>query len=202
MPTATELALRPLDLAIVAGYFALLIGIGIYHSRRQRDLNEYFLAGRDVRWVPLGLSLIAALNSGVDYVMQPGAMIKFGACILIASLTWLVICPYVFFVTLPMYRRLGVVTAYEYLERRFDRRVRHLAERVMTIVEGPNSGPDDPYSGVNFAERDFDGYPSRRRGQNCVPAWLARRRAPSGLPLSRRFSGFAAGMVAGFLFHQ
>ncbi|MEX0642908.1 MAG: hypothetical protein WD468_09425 [Pirellulales bacterium] len=86
MPPTTELTLHPLDLAILVAYFATLIGVGVYHSRRQQNLDEYFLAGRDIRWLALGLSLLAALNSGVDYLMQPGGLIKFGGCIMVGTL--------------------------------------------------------------------------------------------------------------------
>ncbi len=133
MSPSSEIHLHPLDLAILLGYFATLIAVGVYHSRRQKDLDEYFLAGRDIRWLAFGLSLMAALNSGLDYLMQPGAMIKFGVYTMVGNLTWLILCPYVFYITLPLYRRLGVVSAYEYLERRFDVRVRTLAAAIFVL---------------------------------------------------------------------
>ena len=62
-------------------------------------------------WLPVGLSLMAALNSGIDYVMQPAAVIKFGLILLVGNLSWLLLYPYVFFITLPMFRRLNVTAA-------------------------------------------------------------------------------------------
>lgn len=134
MPASlSEMRLHPIDFAILIGYLATLIGVGIYHARQQKNLNEYFLAGQEIRWLAIGLSLMAALNSGLDYLMQPGAMIKYGVYTMVGSLSWLVLYPYVFYVTLPMYRRLGVTSAYEYLERRFDVKVRTLVAIIFVI---------------------------------------------------------------------
>jgi len=118
-----------LDVVIIAAYLALLGGMGICFSRRQENLLDFFLARKGMSWVPIGLSLMAALNSGIDYLAQPAATIKFGLVILATNLSWLVLYPYVFFVTLPMFRSLEVYSAYEYLERRF-----HLAVRGLGAV--------------------------------------------------------------------
>jgi SSS family transporter len=133
MPPQNELSLHPIDFAIIVAYLVTLVGIGVYHARRQKNLQEFLLAGQQIRWLALGLSLMAALNSGLDYIATPGAMIKYGACVLASSLSWILLCPYVFYVTLPMYRRLGVTSAYEYLERRFDIRVRTLTAGIFVL---------------------------------------------------------------------
>ncbi len=119
-----------LDWTVIGAYLLVLTMVGLYHSRKSRDLHEYFLAGRSMSWVPVGLSLMAALNSGMDYLMQPSGMIKYGAVCLVIALTWVFLYPYVFHVTLPMYRRLEGFSAYEYLERRFGLSVRSLAAAI------------------------------------------------------------------------
>jgi hypothetical protein len=48
----------------------------VYFSRRQTDLNEFFRARQTMAWLPVGLSLMAALNSGIDYLMQPSSTIR------------------------------------------------------------------------------------------------------------------------------
>ncbi len=127
------LSLHFLDLLILIAYLAALVGIGIYHSRKQKDLRDYFLAGREMRWLVVGTSLMAALNSGIDYLMQPSAIIRFGAYTMVGNFSWLLLYPYVFFVTLPLYRRMGIISAYEYLERRFDVRVRLLTAGIFML---------------------------------------------------------------------
>ncbi len=121
------------DWAIIGLYMLMLLSIGWYHSRRQRSLKEYFLAGKHMSWLPLGLSLMAALNSGIDYLTQPSAFLKFGIAVVLGSLSWFVLYPYAFFVTMPMYRRLDVYSAYEYLENRFNVAVRSLTAVIFLL---------------------------------------------------------------------
>jgi SSS family transporter len=111
----------------------MLAGVGIYFSRRQKSLDEYFLAKQSMAWLPVGLSLMAALDSAIDYLMQPSATIKYGLFLLIGTSSWLFLYPWVSKVTLPFYRRLNYFTAYEYLEARFDVRVRALAAVIFIV---------------------------------------------------------------------
>jgi SSS family transporter len=98
----------------------------VYFSRRQHSLDQFLLANRSMGWLPVGLSLMAALNSGMDYLMQPSATIKYGFVLVLGITSWLALYPWVAYVAFPFYRRLDLFTAYEYLEARFDVRVRTL----------------------------------------------------------------------------
>jgi SSS family transporter len=131
----SALAISWLDYLVIFAYLAAMVTIGLVHARRARgkDLNDYFLAGREFRWIVVGTSLMAALNSGIDYLMQPSGMIRFGVYTLVGNFSWLLLYPYVFFITLPLYRKLKVVSAYEYLEQRFDSRVRTLTAGIFML---------------------------------------------------------------------
>src|SRR6185436_12746141 len=107
-----------------------MAAVGVYFSRRQTSLAEFFVARQSMSWLPVGLSLMAALNSGIDYLMQPSATIRYGVVLLAGTSSWLFLYPWVAYVTLPFYRRLNLYTAYEYLEARFDVRVRTLAASI------------------------------------------------------------------------
>src|SRR5215467_7813429 len=122
-----------LDATVVVGYLAMLIFVGVYFSRRQSNLEEYFLASRTMGWLPIGMSLMAALNSGIDYVMQPSSIIIYGLIFIVGVLSWFFLYPWAAYVTIPFYRRLNVLSAYEYLETRFDGRVRTLAALIFLM---------------------------------------------------------------------
>jgi SSS family transporter len=125
--------MNPLDAAIVIAYLAVLAAVGIFFARRQRSLDDFFLARRSMAWLPVGLSLMAALNSGIDYLMQPSSTIRYGLILLVGTSSWLFLYPWVSRITLPFYRRLGGYTAYEFLEARFDVRVRLLAAGIFIL---------------------------------------------------------------------
>jgi SSS family transporter len=128
VPAAVSL----LDYLVVFGYLAVLAAVGVYFSRRQ-SLDEYLVAGRGMTWLPVGLSLMAALNSGIDYLTQPSATIRYGLVLLVGPLSWLPLYFWVARVAFPFFHRMNLYTAYEYLEKRFDVRVRALAAIIFVI---------------------------------------------------------------------
>jgi SSS family transporter len=122
-----------LDWLIIAGYLIAMAMVGIYFARKQTSLERYLLADQNVGWLPVGLSLMAALNSGMDYLMQPSSTIKYGVVLSLGIFSWLALYPWVAKVAFPFYRRLNFYSVYEYLEARFDVRVRTLAALIFIL---------------------------------------------------------------------
>ena len=118
--------LTTLDIVIIVGYLVGLAAIGVVFSRRQTSLETFLVGGRRMAWLPVGFSLMAALNSGIDYLTQPSATIQYGLVLVLGTLSWFAIYPWVSKVVFPFYRRLSFLSIYEYLEARFDVRVRTL----------------------------------------------------------------------------
>ena len=133
MAILMQTAVHTIDVVIVLVYLCALAGVGVYFSRRQTNLDEFFRATQSMTWLPVGLSLMAALDSAVDYLMQPSATIQYGLVLLVGTSSWFLLYPWVAQVTLPFYRRLNYYTAYEYLEARFDVRVRTLAAGIFIV---------------------------------------------------------------------
>ncbi len=128
-----ESSFRLIDWVIVGVYLVAMAGVGVYFSRRQNSLERFLRADRSMGWLPVGLSLMAALNSGMDYLMQPSATIKYGFVLVVGILSWLALYPWVALVAFPFFRRLNYFTVYEYLEARFDVRVRTLAAGIFLL---------------------------------------------------------------------
>ena len=118
---------------IVAAYLVAMALVGIYFSRKQTSLDQFLRAEQSMGWLPVGLSLMAALNSGMDYLMQPSATINYGLVLVFGITSWLLLYPWVAHVAFPFYHRLNYFTVYEYLEARFDVRVRTLAAVIFIL---------------------------------------------------------------------
>ncbi len=114
-------ALHPFDLVVIAGYFLVLLGIGYWAARREKNVSaDYFLASRDVGWLAVGASLFAS-NIGSEHLVGlagTGAAsglavghFEWLACFMLLLLGWLFV---------PFYLRSGVYTMPEFLERRFN----------------------------------------------------------------------------------
>jgi SSS family transporter len=121
------------DWIIIAAYLAAMAGVGIFFSRRQSTLSQYLLADQRMGWLPIGLSLMAALNSGMDYLMQPSSTIRYGLVLVAGIASWLALYPWVARVAFPFFQRLNNFTVYEYLEARFNVAVRTLAAVIFLL---------------------------------------------------------------------
>ena len=108
-----------LDYFVVGLYFILILGIGVYTSKNKDNTSEYFLANRNLGWFVIGASLFAS-NIGSEHLVglaESGfkkGLIESQFEILAAFM--LLILGWVF---VPFYKRSGVVTMPEFLERRF-----------------------------------------------------------------------------------
>ncbi len=126
--------LQGLDYVVVAVYLLGVLAVGVYFSRHQANSEDYFVGGRQMPWLAVGLSIMASLLSTISYLASPGEMIKNGPTM---ALAWLVV-PFVFlvvsFVWLPFLMKLKLTSVYEYLDRRFGRRAGQLASILFVFV--------------------------------------------------------------------
>jgi len=108
-----------LDWVVIAGYFLILLGVAVWVIlQRNKDTEDYFLAGRNIGWFVVGASIFAS-NIGSEHVVGlagTGASDKMP--LLIYELhAWVVLM--LGWVFLPFYQRAGVFTMPEFLEKRF-----------------------------------------------------------------------------------
>ncbi len=116
-----------IDGAVLAAYLVVIISIGLSFYRRKSDVREYFVASRQLPMPIVVMGLAAALLSGISYLGVPSYSFRVD----IVPAATLLAAPLAFFIVsralLPFFFKLEVVTAYEYLERRFGPSVRLLA---------------------------------------------------------------------------
>jgi SSS family transporter len=129
-PEASAGTLHLLDWAVLALYLLGIVALGVSFYKEQKTTKDFFLAGRSMTWVPVGLSVVATLFSAVSYMAIPSATQKYGVVLFAGSLVIFLCIPVVNRVFLPLYNRMQVYSAYEYLEHRFDVRVRCLASGI------------------------------------------------------------------------
>ena len=113
-------ALQWIDFLALGIYLLATMGIVIWSSRRQASTSEFFLGGRRMPWMAVGLSVLATLMSSISYMGVPGEMIKNGVAMFAQYLALPLSMLVVLFVWVPFFMRLKFTSAYEYLERRFD----------------------------------------------------------------------------------
>ena len=109
-----------IDYATIAIYFAVLVAMGIYFSRREKDTESFFLGGRRVPWWAVGISIFGTSLSAITYLSIPAKAYATDWVFILNQFGILLIAPIVVAVYLPRLRSNSVVTAYEYLEQRFN----------------------------------------------------------------------------------
>ena len=129
----TIAALSPIDYGVILLYLGAMLALGFYFAGRQTDTAEFFLGSRSLGWFPLGLSLMVILVSAVTITGLSGEAYEQGLkCWIIPASIWLIM-PSVLFLVVPIYRGLSLHSLYEYLEYRFDARVRLVATLIFVI---------------------------------------------------------------------
>lgn len=104
---------------IIAGYFAILIGIA-YVTSKGADSNTFFTANRQSPWYLVAFGMIGSSLSGVTFISVPGNVGKIGFGYFQVVLGYLVGYWVIIGVLMPLYYRLNLVSIYTYLEKRFN----------------------------------------------------------------------------------
>ena len=132
--------MQPLDWIVLGSFLAFVAGYGVWKTRGKKDIQGYFLAGKSTPWYIITVSIMATQASAVTFLSTPGqayvdgmrfVQFYFGlpVAMVILSIT-----------AVPIYHKLKVYTAYEFLEQRFDLKNRALGSILFLIQRGLAAG--------------------------------------------------------------
>jgi len=134
------MGLNKLDFAIIAFYLAGITLFGLRFRKKQRSLRDYFLAGRDIPWWAIALSIVAAETSTLTIISIPGLAYDTNLTFLQVIMGYVVGRVVISFVLLPHYFRGDLYTAYELIERRFGRGLRSLTAGLFLLTRAAAEG--------------------------------------------------------------
>ncbi|WP_209332596.1 sodium:solute symporter [Lunatimonas salinarum] len=129
-----------LDWSILFGTLALIVGYGVYKTYGPSTMERYLKGGNEMNWWTIGLSIMATQASAITFLSTPGQAYSDGMRFIqfYFGLPAAMILLSIFFI--PVYYRLKVYTAYEFLESRFDLKTRTLAASLFLIQRGLAAG--------------------------------------------------------------
>jgi solute:Na+ symporter, SSS family len=134
------MGLDRLDLAIIALYLIGITLFGLRFRQRRRSLRDYFLAGRDIPWWAISLSIVAAETSTLTIISIPGLAYDTNLTFLQVVMGYLIGRVVISFVLLPHYFRGDLYTAYELIERRFGSGLRSLTAGLFLLTRAAAEG--------------------------------------------------------------
>lgn len=129
-----------IDWIILVGTLIFIVGYGVWRTKGSKNVTDYVLGGHDAKWWTIGLSVMATQASAITFLSTPGQAFHDGMGFVQfyfgLPLAMIIIC----LVFVPIYHRLNVYTAYEFLENRFDLKTRTLAALLFLIQRGLAAG--------------------------------------------------------------
>jgi Na+/proline symporter len=132
--------MNALDWLVLLGTMLGIAAYGTWRTRHTDTLNTYLKGNHATKWGTIGLSVMATQASTITYLSLPGQAYESGIAFIQnyfgLPLALIVVCA----VFLPIYRKLGVYTAYEYLGNRFDAKTRLLGAALFLLQRGVQSG--------------------------------------------------------------
>lgn len=132
--------MSPIDWSVLAFTLLSIILYGVWKSRGTKNIEGYLLADRQLPWYQVGFSVMATQASAITFLSAPGQAysdgLRFVQFYFGLPLAMIVIC--VAFI--PVFSKLNVYTAYEYLEKRFDNKTRSLTAFLFLLQRGLSTG--------------------------------------------------------------
>jgi SSS family solute:Na+ symporter len=128
--------LRPVDWVVLCATLAAIVIYGMWKGRRQDRLAQFLLADRQMQWYTVALSVMATQASAITFLSTPGQAFTDGMRFVQFYLGLPVAMVILSITAVPIYHRLKVFTAYEYLESRFDLRMRAVTAILFLIQRG------------------------------------------------------------------
>ncbi len=128
------------DWLVLLFTLVFIVLYGVLRTRKSKNVDDYLKGGNQSQWWTIGLSVMATQASAITFLSTPGQAFADGMGFVQfyfgLPLAMVIIC----LVFIPIYHRLKVFTAYEYLESRFDRRTRTLTALLFLIQRGLSAG--------------------------------------------------------------
>src|SRR5690625_5145801 len=129
-----------LDWVVLLSTLAFIVIYGAYKTRGQKQVKDFLKGGNQSKWWTVGLSVMATQASAITFLSTPGQAYSSGMGFVQfyfgVPLAMVVIC----LVFIPIYHKLNVYTAYEYLESRFDLKTRTLTAILFLLQRGLAAG--------------------------------------------------------------
>lgn len=132
--------MKVLDWIVLSSFLTFVVVYGVWKTRGKKNLREYFLANKSTPWYTVTLSIMATQASAITFLSTPGLAyvdgMRFVQFYLGLPLAMIILSV----TAVPIYHKLNVFTAYEFLEHRFDLKNRILGSTLFLIQRGLAAG--------------------------------------------------------------
>lgn len=132
--------MHPIDWIVLVGILGSILAYGIWKTRGIKSSDEFLKGTKDLPWWTIGLSVMATQASAITFLSTPGQAyddgMRFAQFYIGLPIAMIILCAFV----LPIYYKSNIITAYQYLEQRFDLKTRSLTAGLFLIQRGLAAG--------------------------------------------------------------
>jgi solute:Na+ symporter, SSS family len=132
--------MRPLDWIVLLGTMGFIVIYGIWKTRGSKDIEGYLKGDNSMKWWTIGLSIMATQASAITFLSTPGQAYEDGMRFVQFYFGLPIAMVIISITVIPIFYKLKVYTAYEFLENRFDLKTRSLAALLFLIQRGLAAG--------------------------------------------------------------
>jgi solute:Na+ symporter, SSS family len=132
--------MRPLDWIVLLGTMGFIVIYGIWKTRGSQDIEGYLKGDNSMKWWTIGLSIMATQASAITFLSTPGQAYEDGMRFIQFYFGLPIAMVIISITVIPIFYKLNVYTAYEFLENRFDLKTRSLAALLFLVQRGLAAG--------------------------------------------------------------
>lgn len=129
-----------IDWIVLIGTLSAIVGYGTWKTRKNRNIDGFLKGDNEMKWWTIGLSIMATQASAITFLSTPGQAYESGMGFVQFYFGLPIAMVVISTVFIPIYYKLNVFTAYEYLENRFDRKTRLFTALLFLISRGLAAG--------------------------------------------------------------
>ena len=124
-----------INFAVLGLYLIAMIGVGVFFAFRNKTSDDFFRGGQRVPWFVAGLSIFATMLSSITFMAIPAKSYAEDWVYFLVNMMAVAIAPLVIIFFLPFFRKINATSAYEYLEKRFNRFARLFASASFVLFQ-------------------------------------------------------------------
>ncbi|MFN3840273.1 MAG: sodium:solute symporter [Cyclobacteriaceae bacterium] len=132
--------MNSIDWLVLFGTIALIVAYGSWKTQGSKSMETYLRGDGKLKWWMIGISIMATQASAITFLSTPGQAIEDGMRFLQFYLGLPIAMIIISVTFVPIYYKLNVLTAYEYLETRFDLKTRSLTALLFLVLRGLSAG--------------------------------------------------------------
>ena len=118
---------------IILIYLIVVVFIGIFSSRKPKTLNQFFLGGRKISWIAVGMSMFASVTSATTLIAVPALVFYQNTSFLIFGISSICVAPIIIKFLYKKFHKNNLITSYQFIQSRFGKSAKYITAALYVV---------------------------------------------------------------------